>query len=300
MTMKKRLDIRGFRPYLMSFLAAILLAFNYQLFIVENHFAPAGINGVATMIQYKTGFSIGYISLMINIPLCILSYFLIDRELAKHSLIFCLTYSFVYLYLQRLGLETFQYDAHGQDTIFPALLSGVISGVVYSICFSNDSSTGGTDLLSKYIGKKRPELNFFWITFTLNAAVAVSSFFVYAQKTAAGTVYDYKPVCLCIVYCFVSSYMGNFIVRGAKSAIRFTVITPHAEALTQRILTELKHSATKVPAVGVFSGQAQEMVICIINRHQLADFQKLLQQYDNTFAFSETVSDTYGNFKRIR
>ena len=37
---------------------AILLALNYHIFIVQNNFAPAGLNGIATMVQYKTGFSI--------------------------------------------------------------------------------------------------------------------------------------------------------------------------------------------------------------------------------------------------
>ena len=36
-------------------LMAALLAINYHIFIVENHFAPAGLNGIATMIQYKSG-----------------------------------------------------------------------------------------------------------------------------------------------------------------------------------------------------------------------------------------------------
>ena len=67
-------------------MVAVLLAFNYQLFIVKNDFAPAGLNGIATMIQYKTGFSIGYMSLIINIPLCILAYFFIDKNFSKHSL----------------------------------------------------------------------------------------------------------------------------------------------------------------------------------------------------------------------
>ncbi len=57
-----------------SFLA-ILMALSYQLFVVENNFAPEGLNGIATMIQYKTGFSIGYMSLLINVPLCILGFF---------------------------------------------------------------------------------------------------------------------------------------------------------------------------------------------------------------------------------
>ena len=57
-------------------LAALLLALNYHIFIVDNHFAPAGLNGIATMIQYKTGFSISFMSLIINVPLCLLSYIL--------------------------------------------------------------------------------------------------------------------------------------------------------------------------------------------------------------------------------
>ena len=77
--------------YLCIIMAAVLLSFNYQLFIVNNGFAPAGLNGIATMIQYKTGFSIGYMSLIINIPLCVVAYFLVDRTVAKRSLVFCLT-----------------------------------------------------------------------------------------------------------------------------------------------------------------------------------------------------------------
>ena len=71
-----------FLPEIAIVLVAVLLAFNYQLFIVINGFAPAGLNGIATMIQFKTGFSIGYMSLLINVPLCILAYFLINKVFA--------------------------------------------------------------------------------------------------------------------------------------------------------------------------------------------------------------------------
>ena len=90
------LKSRGFRSlitYISVIAIAVILAFNYQLFIVENGFAPAGINGIATMVQYKTGFSIGYMSLIINIPLCVAAFFLIDKKFAKRSLVFCITYS---------------------------------------------------------------------------------------------------------------------------------------------------------------------------------------------------------------
>lgn len=282
-------------------LLAVLLAFNYQLFIVENGFAPAGINGIATMVQYKTGFSIAYMSLLINVPLCVLAYFLVHKSFAKRSLCFCVAYSLVFLFLQKLGLENFQYDAQGHDTVFPVMLSGIISGLVYGLCFRLNSSTGGTDIVSKYISKKKPELNFFWVTFILNAAVAAISFFVYAKPGAdGGMVYDYKPVCLCVMYCFISSFMGNYILRGTKTAVKFTVVTAHADEINEEIFHRLKHSSTKLAGTGSFSKHPRDVLICVVNRHQIVEFQKILKRYDDTFAFSETVNETYGNFARIK
>lgn len=287
--------------YLEIALLAILLAFNYQLFIVENGFAPAGINGVATMVQYKTGFSIAYMALLINVPLCVLAYFLVDRAFAKRSLCFCLVYSGVFLLLQKLGLEAFQYDAQGHDTVFPVMLSGIISGLVYGCCFRLNASTGGTDILSKYISARRPALNFFWIIFAMNAVVAAISFFVYAQPAPdGGMVYDYKPVCLCVMYCFISSFMGNYIMRGTKSAYKFTIITAHADEITQEIFHKLRHGSTRITATGSFSNASRDVLICVVNRHQLVDFQKILKKYDDTFSFSETVNETYGNFAHIK
>lgn len=294
----------GFRvilSYVQIVLSAVLLAFAYQLFIVENGFAPAGLNGIATMVQYKTGFSIGYMSLLVNTPLCVLAFFLVERRFALRSFCFCITYSFAFLFLQKIGLEAFQYVTDGHDTIYPVILSGVIGGFVYGVCFKQCASTGGTDILSKYISQKRPELNFFWVTFALNAVVAVLSFFVYAVPDSSGNlVYNYKPVCLCVLYCFMSSFIGSLIIKGTKTACEFTVVTTHAEELTNEISKTLKHTCTKISGKGGFSDGEKTVLICVVNNHQIVEFRQILSKYDDTFSFSQTVNETYGNFKKIK
>ena len=60
--------------YLVIALMAFLTAVNYQMFVFPNSFAPAGLNGICTMIQHLTGISVGYMSLIINIPLAIWVY----------------------------------------------------------------------------------------------------------------------------------------------------------------------------------------------------------------------------------
>ena len=87
--MQKRL--LNVAEYLLIAAMGVLFAFNYILFIVPNGFAPAGINGIAVMIQYKLNFSVAYMSLLINVPLCIAAYFYVDRTFAKKSLFFCIS-----------------------------------------------------------------------------------------------------------------------------------------------------------------------------------------------------------------
>lgn len=282
--------------YIIIITMALLLAANYYLFIIENNFAPAGINGIATMIQYKTGFSISYMSLILNIPLCIFSFFMIERKYAYRSFVFTLVYSFSYLFLQKSGLDYIQYNAGGHDTIFPAIISGVISGVVCGLCLKHSSSSGGMEFVSKYINKIRPDANFFMVTFIINTVVAIISLFVYSQNGQL----DYKPVALCITYCFVTNFVGNYIIQGAKQAFKFTIITTRPEEICQEITHILKHSATRIEAHGAYTNKTKTVLLCVVNKHQLTAVQKLLKKYDDTFSFYETVGETYGNFVKVK
>lgn len=287
--------MKSFWSYFKIILSAILLAFVYYIFIVTNNFAPAGLNGIATMIQYKTGFSISFMSLLINIPLSILAYFLVQRDLAVKTMVFSLVYSIGFLMLQNSNLSFIQYNAFGHDTIYPVILSGVLAGAVYGMCFRNNASTGGTDILSRYINKVRPDTNFFIVTFALNAVVAVVSIFVYSEAEL-----NYKPMALCIIYCFISTFVGNLLLKTTKTAYKFTIITTHKEEFVEEITRNLHHGCTEIDAIGTYTGTKRAVLICVINKHQLIDFQKIVAQYDDTFSYFEVVNETYGNFKNIR
>lgn len=290
--MKKRLKTPI--GYAVIVFAAIILAFNYYIFIVKNNFAPAGLNGIAVMIQYKTGFSISYMSLLINIPLCIAAFFMVSKRYAIRTLVFVVVYSVVYFYLQEKDYTFFQYNAGGHDTIFPCIISGVISGFVSGVCLKLHSSTGGTEIISKYINKIKPNSNFFLVYTLLNAIVAASSLFVYSENTA-----NYKPVALCLTYCFISGFVGNYIIKGTKTAYKFTVVTTHPDEISEKIIQHIKHGITRISAEGAFTKDEKALLICVVNKHQLIDFKNIIDSFDNTFSFCETVNETFGNFKRL-
>ena len=54
--------------------------FRNKLLILSNAFAPSGLNGIATMLQYLFHFSIGYFSLIVNVPLAVRCALTADRR----------------------------------------------------------------------------------------------------------------------------------------------------------------------------------------------------------------------------
>ena len=156
---------------------ALVMGLSYALFVFPNSFAPAGINGFATIIQYLFHISIGYLSLIINIPLILLAWKKLNADFAKKSLLFVLVFSATTLILGHLDLSGIAYDS-GSSTILGPAAAGVVSGAVYGLVLRLNGSTGGTDIVAAWVHKLHPEVSLVWVIFTLNASVAILSFFV--------------------------------------------------------------------------------------------------------------------------
>lgn len=271
---------------------ALLNALSYQLFIFSNRFAPAGINGICTIIQHIFGINLGYLSLIINIPLAIWAYFKVGHSLAGRSILYVAAFSLFLIVLARLDLSAFAYEtANGTSKILGPLIAGLINGVVYAMLVRMSASSGGADFIAAIIHKDRPDLNFFVIVFAINILVAVSSYFVYN--------YQIEPVILCIMYSFMSSTVSDKMMRSGRSAVRCEIITDYPEEISAAIIAQLHHSATLIPARGMYLGKETNILICIVNKTQLASLSSIIKEYPHTFAVMSNVNEVFGNFKRM-
>ncbi len=277
--------------YMTVIVMALLMALNYQLFIFENSFAPAGLNGIATMIQYKLHFSVGYMSLLINIPLCVVAFFLLGRDFAAKTLSFCLAFSlFILMFRYRLiDVDFMVYKtANGTSTILAPVAAGVVNGFIYGNVLKQNACTGGTDVIAEMVHHKTPEKKIVWIIFVINCAVAAASFFVYDYK--------FEPVILCIVYSFLTSQISDMIIRGGKAQVKFEIVTRDYEAISREIICKTHHTATVIPAKGMFSGKETDMLICVVNKHQVIKLQEIISKYPGSFAYISGVNEIFGNY----
>ena len=271
---------------------ALAAAVNYQIFVFPNRFAPSGLNGLCTMIQHMFGISVGYLSLIINIPLALLVYFKVNHSLAVRSMIYVVTFSLALLVLERVDLTAFYYATeNGTSTILGPLVAGIIYGGCYSMLVQCSAYSGGTDFIAALIHKKHPEQNTLWLIFGLNVIVALISYFVYDYKI--------EPVILCIMYSFTSSTVSDKMGKKGRSAVCFEIITDYPNEISKEIIEKLHHSTTLIPAKGMYSGRETNMLICVVNKTQVAAITRIIRKYPYTFAIMDPVSEVMGNFKRL-
>ena len=288
----KKTKSKKLLTYLVIGAVAVMAALNYHLFVFPNKFAPSGLNGICTMIQYLTGLSVGYMSLIINIPLAIFVYLKVSRSLAMRSMFYVAVFSVMLVVLEKVDLSRFAYyTENGTSTILGPLAAGIIFGAGYSVLVQGSANSGGTDFVAAIIHKYRPEMNMFYIIFALNVTVAISSYFVYD--------YQIEPVLLCILYSFMSSTVSDRMTKSGRAAVRFEIITDRPDEIGQKIIQKLHHSATVVPARGMYSGKEVDMLICVVNKGQMAKLADIIRSYPHTFAIMSSVNAVVGNFKKI-
>jgi uncharacterized membrane-anchored protein YitT (DUF2179 family) len=273
-------------------LIAVVCAVNYELFVFPNRFAPAGLNGICTMIQYVFGINIGYLSLMINVPLAIAVYLLVSKPLAVRSMVYVGTFSLTAILLDYVDLSAFAYYTDtGTSAILGPLVAGIIFGSCYSLLLQASAYSGGTDFVAAIIHKYKPEKSVFYLIFTMNTLVAIASYFVYD--------YQIEPVILCILYSFTSSTVSERLTKNGRSAVRFEIITDYPNEISNEIIYKLRHSATLIPGRGMYLNKEVSMLFVVVNNNQVAKLSAICRQYPNTFAIIDPVSEVMGNFKKI-
>lgn len=274
---------------LLTALAAVISALGLHLFVFPVNFAPAGVDGISTMLQSMTGINAGYYGLIINVPLLIAGWFFISRKYVVYTLIFTVFNSGLLFLLPMLDLSWLSYES---NDLLSALFAGVVLGFRAAVMLRIGGSSGGLDIIAGLLQKKYTHVNFEHLLFVLNSVIIAGSFFAYG--------FNLHPIMLSILYCFVYSWIIGIVMQGPKCALEFRIVTNMPEVMTRAIIAELKHGVTVVPSKGGFTNQDNVMLFCVINKREVSQFLNIIHKHMGTFVYYSEVNNVIGNFRRGR
>ena len=161
---------------LITLIASALSAFGLHIFVYPASFAPAGVDGIATMLQEITKLNAGYYSLIINIPLLIVAYFLLKKRYVIYTVIFTVVSSVMLIVLKEINFYQYVSDNSG---LISAVFSGVMLGVRTGVMLKIGASTGGVDIIAGIVQRKRVYGNVEKIITLICYVIIGLSFFVW-------------------------------------------------------------------------------------------------------------------------
>ena len=288
MKISKKSFIKEIFFLFVTLLASFLSAFGLHFFVFSANFAPAGIDGVATMLQKVSGVSAGVYSLIFNIPLLIFSWFVLKRRYVIYTIIFSIVSSLLLVLFENIG-----FPQYSSPTLSERLVSSVFSGLILGfrtgVMLKIGASTGGVDIVAGLVQRKRTYGNIEKVITFICYLIIVVSFFVYENNL--------NSVLLAIIQMFVFEKAAGVLLKDTRNAVELKIITKHPEELKNDIIYTLKHGATIVSSKGMFTNEDSSIIMSVINIRQIPEFLQIIKKYPNTFVYYSEVSGVRGNFR---
>ncbi len=163
------------RYLICDIIASIFLAVSIDCFAVAADFAPGGTSGLAVMVNYLLDFPIGWVTVVLNVPIILFTFKKLGLPFFLASITTILINSLFTDYVVS------RFPVFTGARIWAAVLAGVCAGIGYSIIFNEGSSTGGTDFIIVALKQKHPKTSFGVFCFIIDGSVILLSIFVYGE-----------------------------------------------------------------------------------------------------------------------
>lgn len=185
--------------------AALLVAVGMHVFVYPADFAPAGVDGIAAMLQTLTGVNAGVFTVLINLPLLVAAWLLLKRRYVLYTLLYTVLLSAFLLLLSRA--EFYRFEPTG-DRILSAIFGGVGQGMT-GIMLRIGSSSGGVDIMGSILGRRLTGMPVERIISLISLLIVSASFFVYGNL---------ESVLLSVVEIYVCERVTAAILHRQKAA----------------------------------------------------------------------------------
>lgn len=259
--MRKKIWISA-QQYMGIVLGSLITAVGLNALLIPNRIAAGGASGVATIVYFLTGLEPGIMLFLINIPLLVISGFIVGWRFSWYSVIGGLaTSAWVYL--------TGHLMTWTDNAFLASLYGGVVTGIGMGIVFRSRGSTGGTDLLARL-------LNHFTGLPIGQALLLIDATIV----TVAGIVFGAELAMYALIAIFVTTRVIDFVQEGFFSVKALIIISDHEEAIANAILAELGRGVTYLHGEGGYSRLAKRALLVVVSRAELSATKAVVQRHD--------------------
>ena len=266
--------------YALVALGSALFAAGFQFFLYPNSIIVGGVSGIAMIINYLVGLPVGIMTIVLNIPLFIIAWKHFGGKFIISSLVGMLLSSVLVDVLAVVDYSP------TDDMLLACLIGGAIKGLGLGLIYYAGATTGGTDIIAKFVRLRFPYINFGTIVLLTDAVIIIAFAAIFDRVEAA---------MYAVIAMFVVSKVIDLVLYGIDNSSVCYIISENSEQLVKDITDKLRRGVTILSGEGAYSHKDKQVLLCVIKRTQIADIRKIIRNIDeNAFFIVSDAKNVFG------
>lgn len=234
-----------------------------NIFLAPHVIAPGGLSGFTIVVNKLLNIPMDITYLVLNIPLLIIAFKLLGKELVIKTTIATIAFSFA------LRFETSQIVTN--DLLMSTILGGMINGTGVGLVIKYGGTTGGTDLIGSILNRISPRIK-------ISTGMLIVDLFVvalagFSEKRIEIALYS-------AIAAYITSRFIDMVLEGPKTSKTFYIITNKPNEIGEKIMSELGRGITVFKAMGMYTKEDKEVLMCVVNRREFVRVKEIIQERD--------------------
>jgi uncharacterized membrane-anchored protein YitT (DUF2179 family) len=278
---------------LKELLMIVICTFPYALgvnqLLVQHAIVSGGVTGLCEIIYFATNayVPIWLSSALINFLLLVIAAITVGKRYAVRTVwgVLWLTIWLRVIPIPEVPLLT--------DAFMAVVVGGLFTGCFLGICFLNNGSTGGTDIVAMIVNKYH-HLPMGRVLMMTDLVIISSAFFL-PEIQAGGTQGAIEKILFGLTYTFMLSTAVDWVMNRTRQSVQFMIFTQKPDEIAEAILTQAHRGCTFLDAQGGYNKQPMKVVTTIARMHEASTIFRLVRAIDpNAFVSQSQVRGVFG------
>jgi len=265
----RRIDVRaGAKSALLMTAGTLMMVVSLTVFLAPSAIAPGGVSGTAVILNAVFGWPIGWVMLLLNLPLLALGF----RHLGRFQFLIRTAYV---AGLYSVGAQIFTEWIHVSPItdvpLLNALYGGVIGGIGSGLIYRGQASVAGTGILARIV--------------QLRTGMPVSQVFLLTDGgviLAAALVLGWENGLYSLLALFVWGLATDYVLEGPSVVRTAFIVTDHPDRVAAVVMQRLGIGVTAWAAQGKFTEEPHTVLFCTVSRPDVEPLRSAVADGDAT------------------
>jgi uncharacterized membrane-anchored protein YitT (DUF2179 family) len=241
-------------------LGAVIVAAGFNGFLIPHQLLSGGVSGISMLIGYVTQWNIGWLYLVLNLPLFIWGWVILGKKF--------IALSFLSVVATVISLQLIPEARFNQDPMIASVFGGVLVGLGTGLSFRAGGSTGGFDIVGSII-LRRFDFPLGVFLFGLNGAVII---------VLGLTQQNWDLALYSMVSIFATGKVID-VIHTRHIKITAFVVSTRKEEMLRRLLA-MPRGVTVIKTQGGFSQSENYMLMTVTTRYELQGLLRMVREVD--------------------